>query len=766
MFGEIGRRLGRRLTVACVLAGLWVPTLAAQDGMAIEGTVRDAASGAALSGVQIAAEGRGVLSDRAGRFRLAVSSGDALVTFQRLGYETVRVVAAEMDAVVTLSIRPVLLDGLVVDGGAVHHLAVGTALTVASASGESLAARGATSVAESLAGMEGVSVARPAAWGARASLRGLGGERVAVMVDGNRVNRACSGGMDQGLSTIDPATVERVEILTGPGSTLYGSGNVGGVINVVTRRGEGAPGLSGEVRASASSAVPGGATGATLRTGRDAWSMTASVDGAAYGDYRDATHVVEGTGFRQGTADLKLEVTPAAAHRTQLQVQAFEGWDIGWPGAPGHEMAIPRQRRHMLSLDHGWQRDGSVLDAVSLRGFVQHLDHHMSMRMDGHHHGGHDPGGDDHRGYAHTMDDHHHPSGQQVTVTDARSTSTTSAARLQGRLLPGSHSHLDVGAEVTRWAADGTRWSGVDGDGHGTELRTWPDVHITDAGLFAQGEVRPSSAIALTGGLRLDRVTRRAEAVPATAEWVRTGNVGLRADLGRGFDLRSGAGIGYRIPDPTELFELAARPDGFLYRGNPELSTETGRNLEASLAYAGDVADASVTVFRNDLRNLIAPAHAGDEMMAGRPVLTYRNHARARLAGITGRAVFSVFDRTDLRSTVSYVRGTDPHTGLPLPQVPPLEGSVILRHLPDTGPAWVELEARGASTQHRVAPDAPETVTPAWGVLDLRTGFDLAGSAITVGIGNVLNADYRTHLDPQAIHQPGRNLFVRATRRF
>jgi outer membrane receptor protein involved in Fe transport len=153
-------------------------------------------------------------------------------------------------------------------------------------------------------------------------------------------------------------------------------------------------------------------------------------------------------------------------------------------------------------------------------------------------------------------------------------------------------------------------------------------------------------------------------------------------------------------------------------------------------------------------------------MMAGRPVLTYRNHARARLAGITGRAVFSVFDRTDLRSTVSYVRGTDPHTGLPLPQVPPLEGSVILRHLPDTGPAWVELEARGASTQHRVAPDAPETVTPAWGVLDLRTGFDLAGSAITVGIGNVLNADYRTHLDPQAIHQPGRNLFVRATRRF
>src|SRR5690606_13611402 len=111
--------------------------------------------------------------------------------------------------------------------GEAGEIAAGTALAVATASRADLDASAATSVAGALRELEGVAVAGTGAWGSRAVLRGLGGERLAVMIDGSRVSRACTFGMDQGLATVDPATVERVEILSGPGSTLYGSGSIG-----------------------------------------------------------------------------------------------------------------------------------------------------------------------------------------------------------------------------------------------------------------------------------------------------------------------------------------------------------------------------------------------------------------------------------------------------------------------------------------------------------------------------------------------------------
>jgi len=723
----------------------------AQESLLVDAVVRDASTAAPLAGVQVAAGSRGTLTDAAGRFRLTVDDGAATLTLQRIGYEAARIEAAALAAAgeILLAARPVLLDGLVVEGGRANQLAVGTALTVASVEGDALVSRGAATVAESLAGMEGVSVSRPGAWGAKATLRGLGGERLAVMVDGNRMNRACAMGMDQGLATLDPATIERVEVLSGPGSTLYGSGNVGGVINVVTRRGTGGTSSSGEVRAGASSAVPGGTVGATLGVDRGSWDATASLDGAVYSDYRTPAGTVAGTGFRQATADVKLGVEPAVGHRIQVQGQAFEGRDIGWPGAPGHEMSIPEQRRRFLSVDHGWQRGRGMLDALSARAFVQHLDHHMAMQMDGAHHG-------------HGHDDGH----AQVTLTDAFSSSTTSGGRLQGRLLPTAASHLDLGVEVTRWAAEGTRWSGVDGEGERASLRTWPDVRITDTGLFAQGELRATERVALTAGARLDRVTRTSEAVDGGTEWVRTGNVGLRAELGHGLSFRGGLGVGYRIPDPTELFGLAPRPDGNLYRGNPELATETNRNVEGTLGYRRGALDASVTGFRNDLRDLISPVAADGETVAGRPVLIYRNLTRGLLTGATARLGWTPDLPVEVRATATHTRGVDRETGDALPQIPPLEGSVTLRAEPSTAPAWVEVEGRGATAQDRTAPGAAEVATPAWGVVDLRTGVQLRGTALTLGVANLLDASYRAHLDPRDVYRPGRNVFLRATHRF
>lgn len=715
-----------------------------RDGDLVQGVVRDVLTGAGVAGVHVTAGRRETLTDESGAFTLRANAGDVL-HFHRIGYWTGQVPVSAFTGVVLLETRPTLLDRISVRGEA-GEIAAGTALAVATANRADLDASAATSVAAALRELEGVAVAGTGAWGSRAVLRGLGGERVAVMIDGSRVSRACTFGMDQGLATVDPATVERVEILSGPGSTLYGSGSIGGVINVVTRRGKSDRPLAGEVRATASSGVPGGSLGGSLWLRRGDWDVDVSVDGASYDDYRTARATVDGSSFRQATGDAKLGWTPAQGHRLQLQGQLYGARDIGWPGMPSQDMSIPEEDRYTVALDYGWQRGGSIVDALSARAYRQRLDHHMVMRMQ----------------MSGEM-------GPMTSVTDASSWSTTSGARVQARLAPAGAAHIDVGMEATEWAAEATRWTETTsamGEPDRVTLHTWPGVRLLDVGAFAQGELGLGTALTLSAGARLDHVRRRADDTETHTEWIGTGNVGARAQLGGGFSARTTFGIGYRNPDPTELFGLAIRPDGFLYRGNAELRTETNRNVELSLAFDQAGYGASVTAFRNALHDLIAAVLVPGETVGGRAVRSYENVARARIEGVSGSAYLAASRNLRVDGSATWTRGSRRPDGEPLAQMPPLQGTLTARLTPGRLVDWVEVGGYGASEQTRVDTAVGERATPAWATMHVRTGFALAGSSVTLGVENLLDQYYRSHLDNPGVHQPGRNLFVRVTRAF
>ncbi len=67
-------------------------------------------------------------------------------------------------------------------------------------------------------------------------IRGADSNHTLVLVDGVRINPGTIG--LAALQSIDPATIERIEVVKGPRSALYGTDAIGGVINVITRRGE------------------------------------------------------------------------------------------------------------------------------------------------------------------------------------------------------------------------------------------------------------------------------------------------------------------------------------------------------------------------------------------------------------------------------------------------------------------------------------------------------------------------------------------------
>ena len=739
-------RMGRAVLRAALLATIaaWTTTgsvRAQQSDAGVQARVVDARTGEPLAGVRITAAGRVAHSDRAGEFLLVGVPDTATVRFERVGYQPLTAAASGIEGIVRLAPAPVLLNAIVVEADEPNTLAAGTALTVGSVGRAALHAGAHTSAAEAMAGAEGISVARVGSWGSRPFVRGLGESRIAVMIDGMRVNQACAFGMDQGLATLDPATIERIEILAGPGSTLFGSGNMGGVINVVTRRPAPERGLSGEVRAGASSGVPGGTAGATVALRRGGFDASLALDASRYGDYRSPAGAVHGSSFRHATADLALGWMPDAAQRLTLRSQAYEARDVGWPAM--HGGSIPSQSRRSVSLDYAAQLGRGVLDGIAARAYVQRLDHEMRMEM--------------------TMG-----GGMPMTsVTEQRSHSTTSGGRVQLRLIPTTGSHVDVGAELTLWSAENSRWTETGGMGGSSriEFRTWPGVELLDAGVFGQGEVAVMEGVTLTAGARADRVVRSAEGRRTTREWIGSGNAGLRLALPHGFGVRTSVGYGYRIPDPTELYGLALKPDGFVYQGNDALETETSRNVELSLTYDRPRLSASATVFRNELHDLITPVLAPGDTIAGKPVRTYANLAESRLVGATGSLHVRPAAALTLSGAVSYTRGEDAATGRPLAGIAPLEGSLTAR-LEGRAGRWLELEGIAAARQTRAATHTGEVETPGYAVVNARAGFRLGGIDAVAGVDNILDHAYRGHLDPVSLLRPGRSFYVKLTRRF
>jgi len=105
--------------------------------------------------------------------------------------------------------------------------------------GEDIDARRYPTVDEALRSAPGVDIRRSGSFGKTSaiSIRGANPSQVQVLVDGMRVKSPTLGQVD--LSDLSPELIERIEIIRGPQSTLYGADAIGGVVNIITRKGKG-----------------------------------------------------------------------------------------------------------------------------------------------------------------------------------------------------------------------------------------------------------------------------------------------------------------------------------------------------------------------------------------------------------------------------------------------------------------------------------------------------------------------------------------------
>lgn len=110
---------------------------------------------------------------------------------------------------------------------------------------DELVERGARSLADVLRQESGIQVNQSLGVGQEVYMDGLDGRTVLVLIDGRPVNGKVDNRVDLSRVALSPSNVERIEVIRGPMSALYGSDAMGGVINIITRRPR--DGFSGDV---------------------------------------------------------------------------------------------------------------------------------------------------------------------------------------------------------------------------------------------------------------------------------------------------------------------------------------------------------------------------------------------------------------------------------------------------------------------------------------------------------------------------------------
>ncbi|MDQ3950194.1 MAG: TonB-dependent receptor [Gemmatimonadota bacterium] len=227
----------------------------------------------------------------------------------------------------------------------VSQAAAPVAVTVIT--GESLRARGITHVADALRDVPGVALAQAGSAGAQTALFLRGGESkyVKVLVDGVSVNEA-GGAFDFG--TLTTYNVDRIEVVRGPTSVLYGSDAVTGIVQIFTQRGRGRPHVAATARAGTyatydSDVTLGGAAGpATFSFG--------------VSSFRTSGIYPFNSGYRNDGLSGLVHLTPDERTEARLSVRYSDNrlhFPTTGSGVPADSNQFRSQDRLVLGLDVG-----------------------------------------------------------------------------------------------------------------------------------------------------------------------------------------------------------------------------------------------------------------------------------------------------------------------------------------------------------------------------------------------------------------------------
>lgn len=638
--------------------------------------------------------------------------------------------------------------------------------------------------------------------GAGFSLRGLGGNRVRVELDGVPLPETFSVGQFASASRdlADLEMLEGIEVLRGPASTLYGSDALAGIIAIRSRDPD-----------SVLAARPGQEAVTALRAGfsqRDMGLLRAVLHArelsgdsrlllaASRRDGEASQNQGEGAGSEPNPADTRREAVLAKFLGRNDWLGEFELIAEGSRGerqtdvvsqrfGPGRFasttelLADDRYRRERLSLSARWQFDDPRAHELALLAYLQDSevtqDTAQTRNAD--------------RGTP-------FPSLRErrfVFEQDSLGLDLVASAAWRG---PSLRHALLYGVELERQEYGGFR-DGVETNlntgvrnpvilGERFPVRDFPPSVAERIGVFAQDEIR-FGRWSVVPGLRFEhyQLDARPDAVfredfpnlgvvDDRADSL-TGKLGLRFALNDHHQLFAQFAQGFRSPPFSDLnIGLLLPTFNYEVRPNPDLRDERSRGLDVGWRWSDARGTLSLTAFHNRYRDLIdSRANLGIDPVSGALVFQSVNRQRARIEGLEIEGQRRLGDLWTLRGAASWTRGDDLGRDQPLNSIDPARLSLGLAFAAASGSWGSEILATATASKRRLDESAGELFAPPG-----HTVFDLTGwwqplpsLRVNAGLNNLfdrkhwlwsntrgLTADTR---DLDFYTQPGRTFSVR-----
>ncbi|MGQ0505085.1 MAG: TonB-dependent receptor plug domain-containing protein [Myxococcaceae bacterium] len=442
---------------------------------------------------------------------------------------------------------------------------------------------GARDLAELLETQAGVQIERTPR-GAAVRLQGLDAEYVLVLIDGERAAGRMGGQLD--LSRFSLTEVERVEIVKGPASVLYGSDAMGGVINLITRT----PGKPFEL------------------SGRGAYGTQHQVDARGIaGVVKPGVRVQVQGGYR--TLDA-YDLNPADVATTGA---ALGQWDVGGGLTlePTDDLKVTARTEYTRKEQQGIDAlgTGAVIDR---RGRSEAFDAAVTVS------------------YAHTEQGRvllraHHAQFRDQLQQDQR------AGRELDQYADSRERLYEVGLQVDQPFGTHLATAGVEAL---FENLLSPRLNLGSARRYRIGallqddwKLLAEPCLSLTGGVRVDVDSMFGASVSPrlAARWDPVPKVTLRGSYGWGF----------RAPSFTEQYLLFQNPSvGYIVQGNPALRPERSQGVNLSVDTSPrDWLRLSASAFFTDVRDLIATVTTQEVTAESLTQFSYANIASARMLG-------------------------------------------------------------------------------------------------------------------------------------
>ncbi|MEQ9519481.1 MAG: TonB-dependent copper receptor [Parvibaculum sp.] len=631
--------------------------------------------------------------------------------------------------------------------------------------------------------LTGVSAGRMGGHGTDPIIRGQSQNRLNVLNDGAQQYGACPNRMDPPTSFINLDTYDRVTVLKGYQSVLYGAGGTGGTVlferdpvrlQSFAREGRASLGYesNGNVRRGAANGLVGNEDGAVR-------GNATFVDAQSYQD-GDGNSVA--SSYEQWHGGLGVSLTPGADRYFSLDVEQDQVTDALFPGAG---MDSPLSDSVKLSAKSILDFDG-VVSRLRLEAFGSVVDHVMDN---------------------YTL--------RPFTAMRARrvdSTSDTYGGRFIAELDVGE-GQLSLGMDAQRNEREALRFDGANGSNVSVlQNLLWPDVAITQFGVFGEGNIPLSDAAGIKLGLRYDHVTsdaRKANQVArvthmlggvmmsandlyrahygVSAAQVTDHNVSglarLELDVTDLTTVFTGISHSMRSPDATERylanFMGAGGVDSWV--GNPNLDPERHVQLDAGFVVDGGAWGLSGAVYYDRVQDYILRDRARGQagIITNNSTTTIYRNVRATLAGGEIEARHAFAPGWEGLVGLAYTYGQNETDNRALAQIAPLELSLEVTYGVDDWKLGSRVTAAAGANRVDTNPltgtglDAGKT--PGWASVDVFGEYDvLSWAAVEVGVSNLFDADYAYHLNREDIFsgtsvqvdEPGRSGFVKLTAKF